>query len=416
MLGTWVAFCDDASRSGRLRPQLTAGQASSGTLAVLLGEPAVAHLRRASDYNSRMKFSKQAPKRAAKLERRLRPWYALGCAVVGALIAADVGADEPVALVGRTMGTTYQVKYWGEGRATPAEVRQQVDELLERFDRQMSTYRDDSELSRFNRAAAETWIEASPETAYVAARALEFQKQTGGAMDVTVGPLVRLWGFGGGATKAAESLEPPTEAQLRAAMKHVGPGRVSVRTSPPALRKDADGVEVDLSAIAPGYAVDLIVERLRSLGFANAMVEIGGEVRAAGTRTDGTPWRVGVEHALATEGGGRRLARVVDLRDMALSTAGDYRNYRTAGGERITHIVDPRTGRALPYRGAAVSVIATTCLESDALDTALLVLGAETGYEWCVEHGVAAMFQTRDADGAVVERATPRFVELTPAE
>lgn len=348
--------------------------------------------------------------------------------VVIALAAQDVAAEdavsppsapaEAVLLTGRTMGTTYRIKYWGEGSATPAEVRETVDALLERFDEQMSTYSEDSELSRFNRAAADEWFPVSPETAYVVERAIEYQRSTGGTMDVSVGPVLRLWHFGSGVAKAEDDAKAPSAEQLSEAMKLVGAGRVGVRREPPALRKDVDGVEIDLSAIAPGYAVDLIVELLKSLGFPNAMVEIGGEVRGAGGRPDGTPWRIGVERVDGSEGGKGRggFAQVVPLTNLALSTAGDYKNFRTADGKRYTHIVDPRSGQALPYRGAAVTVIADTCLASDALDTALLVMGADEGYEWCVKHDAAALFQTRGDDDVVIERATPRFKELIQGE
>ncbi|MBA3481275.1 MAG: FAD:protein FMN transferase [Pirellulales bacterium] len=328
--------------------------------------------------------------------------------------AADAAPAEAVILTGRTMGTTYRIKYWGESSATPADVREKVDALLERFDEQMSTYREDSELSRFNSAAAGKWFDVSHETAYVVERAIEYQRTTGGTMDVTVGPVLRSWHFGGGVEKGKDDAKPPSAKQLHEAMKLVGAGRVDARRMPPALWKDVDGVEIDLSAIAPGYAVDLIVELLKSLGFPNAMVEIGGEVCGAGGRPDGTPWRIGVESVDGSEGGEGRggFAQVVPLTNLALSTAGDYKNFRTADGKRYTHIVDPRSGQALPYRGAAVTVIAETCLASDALDTALLVMGAESGYQWCVKHDVAALFQTRGDDDGVVEQATPRFKEL----
>jgi thiamine biosynthesis lipoprotein len=309
------------------------------------------------------------------------------------------------------MGTTYHIKYWGDGRAAPAEVERQVQQLLERFDRQMSTYREDSELSRFNRAPGGEWFPVSADTAHVVDRAIQFQQLTGGILDVTVGPLLRLWHFGAGVDRAARRAPPPTPAAIAEARKLIGAGRLKTRREPPALWKSADGVQVDLSSLAPGYAVDLMIDLLKSLGFQNAMVEIGGEVRACGRRPDGSPWRIGVEQAGRP---GAELALVVPLDNLALTTAGDYRNFRTADGKRYTHIVDPRTGQALPYRGAAVTVIADDCLTADALDTALWVMGPESGYQWCVEHKVAAFFQGRTSDGKHIERTTPRFDKLVP--
>lgn len=332
-------------------------------------------------------------------------------------LAAEGASPRVASLTGPTMGTTYHIKYWGEGEASPPAVKGEIDRLLATFDEQMSTYRDDSELSRFNRASAGEWFPVSTDTARVVDESLGYFRETGGVLDVTVPPVLRLWNFGGGAklVKRGAAFAPPTEEELAKALTLVGSGRLQARVDPPALKKEIEGLEIDLSSIAPGYAVDLIVTRLRELGFANVMVEIGGEVRAVGVRGDGTPWRIGVERVGSTDG---TLARVVPLADLALSTAGDYRNFQGADGERYTHIVDPRTGRALPYRGAAVTVIAPTCTEADALDTPLLVMGSAAGYDWCVEHNVAALFQERQeedngGDGPrIVERATPRFLEI----
>jgi thiamine biosynthesis lipoprotein len=315
------------------------------------------------------------------------------------------GDDRIVELAGRTMGTTYHLKYWGKGEAAPVEVHRKVEELLATFDKQMSTYREDSELSRFNRAAAKTWFPVSKPTAYVVSRSIEYGRQTDDALDVTVAPLLRLWNIG--STKKRDGLSPPSELELSQARKLVGAEHLQVRQDPPALWKDAREVEVDLSAIAPGYAVDLVSDLLELLGFENSMVEIGGEVFGSGTRPDGTPWRVGVERAGRPDA---EFVRVVGLDALALTTAGDYRNIHTAGTEQYTHIVNPRTGRPLPYRGVSVTVLAQTCLEADALDTALLVMGADAGHKWCVENEVAALFQT-GPEGQDV-RTTPRFDEL----
>jgi thiamine biosynthesis lipoprotein len=308
------------------------------------------------------------------------------------------------------MGTTYRVKYWGDGAATEDQVHEAIELLLAEFDLEMSTYRDDSELSRFNRAAAGRWFNVSPRTAYVVSEGLRYAEMTGGALDVTVAPVLRLWHFGSGSTEQGKAVRPPGDDAIAAAVKLVGRDHVRVRTEPPALWKDADGVEVDLSALAPGYAVDLMVGLLQAKGFANSMVECGGEVRAVGARPDGTAWRIGVERARGA--GPRGLLRVVELQGLALTTAGDYNNFRVEGGERYTHIIDPRSGRALPYRGASVTVVAETCLEADALDTALMVMGPEEGMRWCHETHVAAMFQYRGQQGAAVVKASRRFVEL----
>jgi thiamine biosynthesis lipoprotein len=269
----------------------------------------------------------------------------------------------------------------------------------------MSTYREDSELSRFNRAPAGEWFEVSPATAAVVGQAIKLHELSGGAYDVTVGPALRLWHFGAGAERD-RNLAPPRTGQVDAIRGIVGSQRLQVRTDPPALRKEVAGVEIDLSSIAPGYAVDEIVRLLAGAGFQNAIVEIGGEVRAAGFNHDGDPWLAGVE-APAVEP--PRLSQVVPLRDLALSTSGDYRNFRVIGGKRYAHLLDPRTLKPLPYRGMSVTVLAASCAEADALGTALLVMGPAAGRQWCIEHDVAAMFQVRADDENIERVVTPQY-------
>jgi FAD:protein FMN transferase len=338
----------------------------------------------------------------------LIPLFAVLVLATSAVSRAAESAPALASLTGPTMGTTYHIKYWGEGSDSPPQVKQAVDALLAEFDRQMSTYRDDSELSHFNKAPAGEWVGVSRATAHVVSESLRYGEATGGVLDVTVSPLVRLWNFGGAGEKE-RPLQKPNAAAIAEARRLVGLERVEVRLDPPALKKDLAGVEVDLSSIAPGYAVDLVIDRLQKLGFANAMVEIGGEVRGVGTRPDGRGWRIGVEQVDATDGS---LALVAPLDNLALSTAGDYRNFQTADGRRFTHIIDPRNGEALPYRGASVTVVAATCIEADALDTPLLVMGPVHGFRWCEEHDVAAYFQFKGEDGTIDAQATTRFREL----
>lgn len=313
-------------------------------------------------------------------------------------------------LQGRTMGTTYGLKAWRpDGEPNPQELQQAVEALLERFDRQMSTYRPDSELSQFAAAAPGKWFPVSFETAKAVSHAIQVHQLTGGASDVTIGPALRLWRFGPGGARNGGRAKPPDDAALQQAMQLVGADNLTARLNPPALRKDIAGLEVDLSSMAPGYAIDLIVDLLAAQGFPNCIVELGGEVRAAGTRPDGSPWQVGVE---SPPGPGEKFARIVPLRNLALATSGDYRDTRIADGVRYTHVIDPRTGRPVPYRGACVTVLAPTCLEADSLGAPLLVMGPEAGHDWCVEHNVAAIIQSRQADGTLATRETPRFREL----
>jgi len=316
---------------------------------------------------------------------------------------------EPLQWSGKTMGTTYRIRVdvAGEGAIGPERQRliaQRVTACLERVNQQMSTYRADSELSAFNRSAADRWYPVSAATASVVAAALQYHAETGGAFDVTVGPLMRLWGFN--AKTATEMANEPDSEEIRAALAKVGSAHLRVRMKPnPALRKLKSGIEVDLSSLAKGYAVDRLVELLKSEGGTGGLVEIGGEVRTWGKREDGRRWRIGIENPLK---GRRALARVLRLETAALATSGDYRNFHTLGDRQIAHLIDPRTGKPLTTHQMSVSVCAETCMEADALATALTLMGVKEGLAWSESHGVAAMFLVVENDN-IVEKHSSYF-------
>jgi thiamine biosynthesis lipoprotein len=305
------------------------------------------------------------------------------------------------------MGTTYHIKFVGDAESIDLErLHADVERILADIDRQMSTYRDDSELSRFNRAKAGEWFAVSRATAEVVAAAQEISEKTDGAMDVTVGPLVRLWHFGPSKSAkggAKQEFVPPTDESLAAAQESVGYGKLHARLDPPALRKDVDGLGVDLSSIAPGYAIDELTELLASRGITNGMVELGGEVRVMGVREDGKPWRVAIERP---NDGGRMMQAAVPLDDAAIATAGDYRKFFEYGGRRYSHIIDPASGKPVDHTLASVTVVADTCIESDGWDTPLLVLGPQKGFECAEKNGVAALFISRGEWGPEVRETS----------
>jgi thiamine biosynthesis lipoprotein len=259
----------------------------------------------------------------------------------------------------------------------------------------MSTYRDDSELSRFNQSPAGKWFPVSAPTAQVVAAAQDISHKTGGALDVTVGPLLALWRFGPdelASKNVRHDFTLPSDDLINAARDKVGYKKLDVRIDPPALKKSADGVEVDLSSIAPGFAVDRIADILIGHGIENFMVEIGGEVRAVGQRDDGKPWRVAVERPIVER---REMQMALPLVDAAISTAGDYRKYFEHEGRKYSHIIDPTTGRPVAHDLASVTVVADTCIEADGWDTALVVLGPERGFRFADQNGIAALFISR---------------------
>jgi FAD:protein FMN transferase len=320
------------------------------------------------------------------------------------LVFASVARAEPATLRGTTMGTTYHIKLTAVLQSVAIEkLHAEVEQALAEIDRQMSTYRTDSELSRFNRAEAGEWFPVSAATADVVAAAQSISEKTNGALDVTVGPLVRLWHFGP-ASKATNGkpreFKPPADALLDAARQQVGHQKLVVRTSPPALRKEIDGLDVDLSSVASGYAIDRLAQLVRDRGLQDFMIELGGEISAAGSRPDGRPWRVAIERPIA---GQREMQSSVSLTDAAIATAGDYQKFFEYEGRHYSHIIDPATGRPIEHGLASVTVVADTCLAADGWDTPLLVLGPQRGFECAEEHGIAALFISRDDDGARVD-------------
>jgi thiamine biosynthesis lipoprotein len=322
------------------------------------------------------------------------------------LVFAGVARAELLVLRGATMGTTYHVKLASAPDSIDVErLHADVENVLAEIDRQMSTYRADSELSQFNRAPAGEWFPVCRATAEVVAAAQEISEKTEGALDVTVGPLVRLWQFGppeAGDAGGKRTFAPPSDESLSAARKQVGYQNLEVKADPPALRKKLNGLEVDLSSIAPGYAIDRLAGLLVERDIESFMIEIGGEVRAAGRRTDGAPWRVAIERPIA---GRREMHSAIPLRNAAIATAGDYQKFFEYGGRRYSHIIDPATGRPIEHSLASVTVVDASCMAADGWDTPLLVLGPQRGYECAERHGVAALFISRDGDGESV-RAT----------
>jgi len=314
----------------------------------------------------------------------------------------------PIEISGATMGTQYRVTIARPSGGIDIEALQrEIDAELRRINAQMSTYLPDSEISTFNSQNDVDWFEVSPEFASVVKRARRFSEETAGAFDVTVGPLVNRWNFG----PHQASLEMPSDAEVATLAQSVGFRLIEVREEPPALRKQRPDVQIDLSAIAKGFAVDRITQLLESRGLKNCLAEIGGEIRARGTKANRAAWTVGIEKPIANA---RVMQRVVPLRDVALATSGDYRNFIEIDGRRYSHMIDPRTGYPVDHRLASASVIADNCLSADAWATALMVLGPEHGYELAKRQGIPALLIERTEIG-FAQRATPEFESIVTA-
>ncbi len=301
---------------------------------------------------------------------------------------------------GETMGTTYKVMAHTDSSAGLAQALQAE---LDRVEGLMSTYRSDSELSRFNALRSTQPFDVSADTASVVAASQEISEQSGGAFDVTVRPVVAIWGFGAGANAS-----PPTDQELERARARVGYQKLRLEGTQ--LSKRSPELEVDLSAVAKGYAVDRLAQLLSARQIHDFMVEVGGELRVAGSKAPGHAWRIGVEKP---DDEGRSVQRVLELRDIGMATSGDYRNFYERDGKRISHTIDPRSGRPIAHRLASVTVLHEQAMLADAWATALNVLGPTAGMELASRSQLAALFIVRNEDGSFQSQQTERFSELT---
>jgi len=297
--------------------------------------------------------------------------------------------EQTVALAGSTMGTTWSVQIpHPDPDLDQVSLYEDIAAVLAELNARMSTYDPDSELSRFNADGTTEWFPVSVELVRLVDQALAVSRLTDGAFDVTVGPLVNLWGFG---PEAHPDAIPP-QAEIDAARARVGWHLLHVRDEPPALRKDRPDVYVDLSAIAKGHGVDRVAELLEAKGLDDYLVEIGGELRGRGLNAEGAPWRIAIERP---DSGRRAPLRVVALKDHGMATSGDYRNFFEVAGKRYSHSIDPATGRPVDHQLASVTVVGERCGEADAWATAFLVLGPERGVALANELGLAALFVER---------------------
>jgi thiamine biosynthesis lipoprotein len=309
-------------------------------------------------------------------------------------------------VAGSAMGTSWSVKVADAGLddAQQRAIADAVAASIERIDALMSTWRKDSELSALNALPQGQAFELAPETFRVFEIAQRVSELSDGAFDVTVSPLVDAWGFGAG-TRVLEPVRPAAD-ELRSLTARVGYRKLELDRVAGSITKRAAGVECDLSAVAKGFAVDAVAMALHDLGVQAFLVELGGELRAAGVRRDGAVWRVAIEEP---DAGGRRIHRVVALHDAAMATSGDYRNYYELEGRRVSHTIDPRSGEPIAHRLASVTVIHPEAAQADAWATALNVLGPEAGYSLARAQGLAAYFLIRNPDGSFRPEMTQSF-------
>ncbi len=323
-------------------------------------------------------------------------------AVIVALTGCDSGSEPRLwKFSGNTMGTTYHISVVIPAAVelppelSQANLQERIDQTLETVNQQMSTYRATSELMRLNEQGLGTWHAVSAELFHVLSLSRQISEASGGAFDVTVGPLVDLWGFGAGSEPAQILPAPPPPEQIQALLaQQVGYQAFELRQEPLALRK-TKSIAIDLSAIAKGYGADAIARVFERQGLHDYLIEVGGELRLAGLNQRGKPWRIGIERPQLSQGGAQKAIAVTDA---GMATSGDYRNYFEHEGQRYSHTLDPRTGSPVTHRLASVTVIAPTAAEADAWATALNVVGPQEAIRVANRHQLAVFLLVKEED------------------
>ena len=325
--------------------------------------------------------------------------------IVALALAACCGDGGPVEITGGTMGTTYSVKLPRllDNHEVP-RLQESIEVLLDSDNAQMSTYMAGSEVSLFNGSRSTDWQLVSHDLCLKIETSLALSELTDGAFDITVGPLVNLWGFGPG-----EMIdEPPGEDAIAALMNVTGFENLHTDCSRSVIRKDVPGLMVDLSAIGKGFAAERVGKLLEAIGYADFLVEVGGELSIRGMKSQDEPWAIGIEAPLANQ---RRPHTVVHLTNTGMATSGDYRNFFEADGKIYSHTIDTRTGRPVTHTLASVTVVDELASRADALATALLVMGPEEGMEFAEREQLAVLMLIR-TNGGIEERQTAAFAKL----
>jgi thiamine biosynthesis lipoprotein len=313
-------------------------------------------------------------------------------------VAVPIGSGRGLirTLGGTTMGTSWTVKLLAPPGFEEDRARRIIEGRLDQVVAEMSTWAPDSAISRFNAAPAGTWHSLPDGFRRVLGYALSLAALTDGAFDPTIGPSAELWGFG----PQARPTTLPSAGAVEAARARCSFRRLRLENG---RILQPGGVALDLSGIAKGFAVDLVFEGLTDIGCRDLLVEIGGELRGRGTKPDGSPWWVELERPPGAEA---LPETIVALHGLAAATSGDYRRGYQLGGETFSHTIDPRSGAPVRTGLSSVSVLAPSCMEADALATALTVLGPAEGMRFARHAALAARFITRGAEGFAEHAST----------
>ncbi len=331
-------------------------------------------------------------------------WSKQGVGVLMLAMVAGCEKPAPVAehpmleIHGRTMGTFYGVKVVGDFPGGQQALQTQVDSLLKHYNDEISTYDPNSSLSKFNQQQTTAPFPVSQDMADIVISAVRVGQRTQGVLDVTVGPLVNLWGFG----PDKRPVKIPTDAQIAAARQRVGIQRLHVDVSADhaELRKDIPTMYVDLSTVGEGFGADKVADFLESRGVHNYLVEIAGASRSRGVNAKGEPWKLAIQKPTDELD---EVQAIVTPDGRAISTSGSYRNYYELDGQRYSHIIDPATGKPITHRLVSATVITPTALEADGLDTALMVMGPEKAMAFAKQQRLAVYLVIKTDKGFKAE-------------
>ena len=304
------------------------------------------------------------------------------------------------------MGTTFHIKVSSKLSSEENAVMQKgIDDLLLKVNETFSTYIATSEVSKFNQKKSNEEQDKSAEFISVLEEALRLSDATQGAYDITVGPLVNLWGFG----PNFQADDVPSDDEIEQAKLAVGYKNIVVNNTQKAVKKLNPEIYIDFSSIAKGYGVDKVAELIESKGHTSYMVEIGGEMRVKGNNPDGNKWRIAVENPNSEE---RSIHKVMKVTNTAIATSGDYRNFFEKDGVKYSHTIDPTTGWPVQLSLASVTVLTDSSMTADAWATAFMVLGSKKGYDLAIEANLAVLFLVKDGEG-IKEMKTPKFKRMT---
>lgn len=319
------------------------------------------------------------------------------------IIACNKEPKAPLSINGATMGTTYHISFipFNEGQQNLESIQAGVEEVLEQVNASMSTYRSDSLISKINQSKADVFVPLDRHFQKVYEVAQQIHLFSQGHFDVTVGPAVNRWGFG-----IDEKQDPPSESELEEMKRYVGMNHVMVEGS--RLKKDHLQVFLDFSAVAKGYAVDLVAKYFDSLQAKAYFIEIGGEVKVYGLKNN-QPWKLGIETPTEQS---RGLAKIIALSNMSVATSGDYRNFYLVADKKYSHTISPMTLKPVQGQLASVTVLdPSSCAKADAIATALMAMGEELAWKFVQDNKIAALLIVRNAQNWELKE-TPQFLSF----